>query len=67
MIQFTKYSNYNNIIIIYSLLNEGEVINPISYLTYGLQQPDGIDCEPILWREETGVPGENPRSQVEIN
>ena len=31
------------IIIIYSLFNEGDVINPMSYLTYGLRQPDGID------------------------
>ena len=30
-------------------------------------QPDGLDWESILRREETGVPGENPRSQVEIN
>ena len=31
------------IIIIYSLSNEGDAINPMSYLTYGLRQPDGID------------------------
>ena len=30
-------------------------------------QPDGLDWESILRREETGVPGENPRSQVEID
>ena len=60
LIQFTKYSSFNNIIIMYSLFNEGDVINTMSYLTYGLSQPDGIDCEPILWRKETVVPGENP-------
>jgi len=30
-------------------------------------QPEGLDWESILRREETGVPGENPRSQVEID
>ena len=30
-------------------------------------QPDGLDWESIFRREETGVPGENPRSQVEID
>ena len=30
-------------------------------------QPDGLDRESILRREETGVPGEDPRSQVEID
>ena len=30
-------------------------------------QPDGLDWESILRREETGVPGENTRSQVEID
>ena len=29
-------------------------------------QPDGLDWESILRREETGVPEENPQSQVEI-
>jgi len=28
---------------------------------------DGLDCGSILRREETGVPGENPGSQVEID
>ena len=51
----------------YSLFNEGDLINPKSYLTYGLRQPDGIDWESILRREETGVSGENPRSQVDID
>ena len=30
-------------------------------------QPDGFYWESILRRKETGVPGENPRSQVEID
>ena len=30
-------------------------------------RPDGLDWEPILRTEETGVRGENPRSQVEID
>ena len=38
-----KIHNNNNIIIIYSLFTKGDVINPMSYLTYGLRQPDGID------------------------
>ena len=30
-------------------------------------QPDGLDWELILRRQETGVLGENPRSQVKID
>ena len=30
-------------------------------------QPDGLDWESILRREQTGLPGENPQSQVEID
>jgi len=30
-------------------------------------QPDGLDWESILRREETEVPGENPQSQVEVD
>ena len=40
---FMNYYNIIIIIIIYSLFNEGDVINPTSYLTYGLRQPDGLD------------------------